>query len=152
MHDPTLAVPRKFNFDEVFDSTRSQLDIFNFGVKSVIDKCLEGYNGTIFAYGQSGSGKTFTIEGSDAEPGIRQHSFAHIFKTLESRKATKEISSYAVAVSYMQIYREQVYDLIGGDKDRKLVIKLDPVANNKGRKEFIAEGLARRAVEVSGPS
>ena len=147
MHDATSADPKKFTFDEVFDPTRSQLDIFNYGVKSVIDKCLDGYNGTIFAYGQSGSGKTFTIEGKDDEPGLRQHSFAYIFKALEARKANIEISSFAVSMSYLQIYREQAYDLIGGDENRKLRI----IGDTNGQNGFIAQGLAVRDVEVSRP-
>ncbi len=59
-----------------------QMDVYNEIARPVVDKVLAGYNGTIFAYGQTGTGKTFTMEGFNAEPelrGIIPNSFAHIF-------------------------------------------------------------------------
>lgn len=59
-----------------------QLDVYNQTARPIVSKVLEGYNGTIFAYGQTGTGKTFTMEGVRRVPemnGIIPNSFAHIF-------------------------------------------------------------------------
>ena len=59
-----------------------KVDVYNRVARSIVDNVLEGYNGTIFAYGQTGTGKTFTMEGDRSVPelkGIIPNSFAHIF-------------------------------------------------------------------------
>ena len=71
-----------FSFDAVFDSKATQVDIYNETARPIIDKVLQGYNGTIFAYGQTGTGKTYTMSGAKSSPqlrGIIPNSFAHIF-------------------------------------------------------------------------
>ena len=52
-----------FKFDFVGDSTIDQMSIFNHIARPIADSCMQGYNGTIFAYGQTGAGKTYTIQG-----------------------------------------------------------------------------------------
>lgn len=74
--------PKVFTFDHVFDDVTKQLDIYNLIARPIVDAVLEGYNGTVFAYGQTGTGKTFTMEGVRDQPelrGIIPNSFAHIF-------------------------------------------------------------------------
>ena len=59
-----------------------QVDLYNAAARKIVDNVLEGYNGTIFAYGQTGTGKTFTMEGNRDVPelrGIIPNSFAHVF-------------------------------------------------------------------------
>ena len=76
------AVGRTFYFDNVFGMESKQADIFNITARPILDFVLEGYNGTIFAYGQTGTGKTYTMEGVRTIPeerGITPNSFAHIF-------------------------------------------------------------------------
>jgi kinesin family protein 3/17 len=79
----TCEEPAKiFSFDAVFDSKSTQVDIYNETARPIIDKVLQGYNGTIFAYGQTGTGKTYTMTGTKSSPqlrGIIPNSFAHIF-------------------------------------------------------------------------
>lgn len=55
--------PINFSFDKVFDVNANQADVYNYAAASVIDSVIEGFNGTIFAYGQTSSGKTYTMEG-----------------------------------------------------------------------------------------
>ncbi|XP_010767283.1 kinesin-like protein KIF3A [Notothenia coriiceps] len=77
-HEP----PKTFTFDTVFGPDSKQLDVYNLTARPIVDSVLEGYNGTIFAYGQTGTGKTFTMEGVRAVPelrGIIPNSFAHVF-------------------------------------------------------------------------
>ena len=53
----------RFNFDRIFPPSSTQEDIYSFGVKGIIDSVLDGYNGTVLAYGQTSSGKTYTMQG-----------------------------------------------------------------------------------------
>ncbi|CAH8491006.1 unnamed protein product [Heterobilharzia americana] len=57
--------PRRFTFDSVYDENSTQRDLYDESFRDLIDSVLEGFNGTIFAYGQTGTGKTFTIQGRD---------------------------------------------------------------------------------------
>jgi kinesin family member 5 len=57
----------KYNFDKIFDPSAQQVDVYNGAIKPIIESVLEGFNGTILAYGQTSSGKTFTMQGPDIE-------------------------------------------------------------------------------------
>lgn len=81
----TNEPPKQFTFDHVFDWTCKQVDIYNTCAANIIENVLEGYNGTIFAYGQTGTGKTHTMTGDHKNPdeaGIMPRSFEDIFKRI----------------------------------------------------------------------
>ena len=74
---------KKFTFDRVFGPSTQQNDVYKSVVGPLIKEVLQGYNCTVFAYGQTGTGKTFTMEGIRSNPelkGIIPNSFAHIFR------------------------------------------------------------------------
>lgn len=121
-HEP----PKTFTFDTVFDSDSKQLDIYNETARPIVDKVLSGFNGTIFAYGQTGTGKTFTMEGVNNVPelkGIIPNSFAHIFGHIA--KADESVK-FLVRVSYFEIYNEEIRDLLSKNKDHCLEVKERP--------------------------
>ncbi|PIO74730.1 kinesin motor domain protein [Teladorsagia circumcincta] len=73
---------RTFYFDAVFPPDCDQMRVYNVAARPIVENVLKGYNGTIFAYGQTGTGKTFTMTGDLDRPelqGIIPNSFAHIF-------------------------------------------------------------------------
>nr|CAH8847563.1 unnamed protein product [Trichobilharzia regenti] len=118
--------PKQFTFDVVFGCSSKQTDIYNRVARPIIDKVLEGYNGTILAYGQTGTGKTFTMEGIRSVPelrGIIPNSFAHIFGAIA--KADTNVR-FLVRVSYLEIYNEEVRDLLGKDQTASLDVKERP--------------------------
>lgn len=118
--------PKTFTFDIAFGPDCKQLDVYNQVARPVVDCVLEGYNGTIFAYGQTGTGKTFTMEGVRAIPekrGIIPNSFAHIFGHIA--KAEEDVR-FLVRVSYLEIYNEEVRDLLGKDQHQRLEVKERP--------------------------
>ena len=85
---------------------------------------MEGYNGTIFAYGQTGAGKTFTMEGVPDPPelrGIIPNTFRHIFQNISMNK-TKE-KQFLVRASYLEIYNEEIRDLLAKDPKNRLDLK-----------------------------
>jgi kinesin family protein 3/17 len=60
-----------FTFDSVFGPDSAQMDVYNRVARPIVENVLEGYNGTIFAYGQTGTGKTFTMEGNRSVPELK---------------------------------------------------------------------------------
>ncbi|XP_036703145.1 kinesin-like protein KIF3A isoform X3 [Balaenoptera musculus] len=124
--DSSNEPPKTFTFDTVFGPESKQLDVYNLTARPIIDSVLEGYNGTIFAYGQTGTGKTFTMEGVRAVPelrGIIPNSFAHIFGHIAKAEGD---TRFLVRVSYLEIYNEEVRDLLGKDQMQRLEVKERP--------------------------
>ena len=115
--------PKAYTFDHVFGPDSKQVDVYNVVARPIVDAVLSGYNGTIFAYGQTGTGKTFTMEGVRAVPelrGIIPNSFAHIFGHISKADPNQK---YLVRVSYLEIYQEEVRDLLGKDQTHRLEVK-----------------------------
>lgn len=110
-----------FTYDFVADEDISQDQMFQVVGKPIATACLSGYNGTIFAYGQTGAGKTFTINGPEdgLEPdgrydirGILPRCVEFIFSSI-AKEMKKSGVEFLVKCSYLEIYQEQVMDLLG---------------------------------------
>ncbi|XP_037939062.1 kinesin-like protein KIF3A [Teleopsis dalmanni] len=118
--------PKTYYFDNVFDADSNQLDLYVDTARPIVEKVLEGYNGTILAYGQTGTGKTYTMSGNPDSPqtkGIIPNAFAHIFGHIAK---ARENQKFLVRVSYMEIYNEEVRDLLGKDVSKSLEVKERP--------------------------
>lgn len=92
-------------------SSRQQ-DIFDYSIRPTVDDILNGYNGTVFAYGQTGAGKSYTMMGNMDDPeqrGVIPRIVEQIFASIMSSPSTIE---YTVRVSYMEIYMEKIKDLL----------------------------------------
>ncbi len=102
----------KFNFDRIFNLNTRQIEVFNSSAKPILESVFEGFNGTILTYGQTSSGKTFTMEGvcgnSELE-GIIPRTIKHVFEFIRD---TTEDSEFTVKVSMVEIYMEKIKDLI----------------------------------------
>ncbi|XP_019935694.2 kinesin-like protein KIF18A isoform X1 [Paralichthys olivaceus] len=99
----------KFVFDHVFDENSTQDDIFENTTKGVLDGVMNGFNCTVFAYGATGAGKTHTMLGAQNEPGVMYRTMKELFKRMDDAKEEKE---FAVAFSYLEVYNEQIRDLL----------------------------------------
>ena len=103
----------KFNYDQVFDSNAPQSFIYEQAVKPIVMGVMEGFNGTVFAYGQTSSGKTHTMLGpnitDEAERGMIPRMVSHIFEEISNAGSEME---FQVKVSMVEIYMEKVHDLI----------------------------------------
>jgi Kinesin motor domain len=120
------AEPKAFTFDGVYGPDSKQADIYNETAFPLVSSVLEGYNGTIFAYGQTGCGKTFTMQGlmqPQEMQGIIPHAFRHIFETINQNP--DENKQFLVRAAYLEIYNEEVRDLLGVDPKAKLKLKED---------------------------
>ncbi|CAI0405830.1 unnamed protein product, partial [Linum tenue] len=82
----------------------------------VATSVLDGYNVCIFAYGQTGTGKTFTMEGTEQNRGVNYRTLELLFKIAEDRKKT---ISYDISVSVLEVYNEQVRDLLASSPPAK---------------------------------
>ncbi len=99
---------KTFAFDAVLDLKSTQEQVYGCTAKLILGKVLLGYNGCIFAYGQTGAGKTFTMEGDDHQPGITPQMCHHIFDSIS--KDTER--SWVVTMTYLEIYQENIRDLL----------------------------------------
>ncbi|XP_005150777.2 kinesin-like protein KIF18A isoform X2 [Melopsittacus undulatus] len=99
----------KFVFDAVFAETSTQLEVFEHTTKSVIDSFLNGYNCTVLAYGATGAGKTHTMLGSPEDPGVMYLTMMALYNSMDEIKEDKICN---IAVSYLEVYNEQIRDLL----------------------------------------
>ncbi|KAG8447252.1 hypothetical protein GDO86_014642 [Hymenochirus boettgeri] len=118
-------LPKTFTFDAVYDFNSKQVELYDETFRPLVDSVLLGFNGTIFAYGQTGTGKTFTMEGVRCDPekrGVIPNSFDHIFTHI-SRSQNQQ---YLVRASYLEIYQEEIRDLLAKDQTKRLELKERP--------------------------
>ena len=118
--------PKQFTFDLVYDWKCSQQEIYEETSAPIIQNVLEGYNGTIFAYGQTGTGKTHTMAGVEddhKQRGIMPRSFEDIFKSIESDSVKTQ---FLIRASYLEIYNEEIRDLLSKNPKNKLDLHEKP--------------------------
>ena len=146
VENPNLFQLHRFTFDFVFDMDSNQQEVYEQTAKPAVMSILEGYNSTIFAYGQTGTGKTFTMEGftyssTDIQRGIIPRSIDEIFNYIESLSSSD--TKFMVRASYLQIYNEMISDLLKPEKT-SLQIREDK------KKGVFVEGLSEWAVRSPG--
>lgn len=126
-HAPSSS--QTFKFSRIFDQDASQEEVFDDVARHMTDKFLSGYNGTIFAYGQTSSGKTYTIEGSSrkySERGLIPRTISYVFDDVEQRLSMGQ--DVSVHVSFMEIYQDVGYDLLNaGTRPGALMVTLPKV-------------------------
>jgi len=120
-----LAGQRQLTFDAAFGGP-DQAQVFErTEMRALLDASLQGFAATVFAYGQTGSGKTYTMSGPEygteldasgaitsASEGIIPRAVRHLFAMLDSYTASRSGVSYAISASYLEIYNEQINDLL----------------------------------------
>ncbi|MEJ1271340.1 hypothetical protein NN561_002177 [Cricetulus griseus] len=123
-----LGKDKAFTFDYVFDIDSQQEQIYTQCIEKLIEGCFEGYNATVFAYGQTGAGKTYTMgTGFDVnimeeEQGIISRAVKHLFKSIEEKKNTAIKNGvpppeFKVNAQFLELYNEEVLDLFDTTRD-----------------------------------
>ncbi|XP_036914064.1 kinesin-like protein KIF21A isoform X9 [Sturnira hondurensis] len=123
-----LGKDKAFTFDYVFDIDSQQEQIYTQCIEKLIEGCFEGYNATVFAYGQTGAGKTYTMgTGFDVniieeEQGIISRAVKHLFKSIEEKKHTAMKNGlpppdFKVNAQFLELYNEEVLDLFDTTRD-----------------------------------
>ncbi|KAK8946121.1 125 kDa kinesin-related protein [Platanthera guangdongensis] len=130
---------RAFVFDKVFGPTSQQVDLFTQSISPLVSDVLEGFHCTIFAYGQTATGKTYTMEGGKmanngelhSDAGVIQRSAQKCFEELEAKRA-----KYIMKVSFLEIYNEEITDLLSSKKweflDDKSTRRITLMEDGKG--------------------
>lgn len=114
-----------FAFDSVFSTTSEQSYVYEQTAYKLVESVLLGYNGTIFAYGQTGCGKTHSMVGKLEDPhlhGLIPRSFTHVLQAARE-SADKE---FLIRCSFIEIYNEEIHDLLAENVKEKLEIKESP--------------------------
>lgn len=131
-----------FHLDKIFRSETTQSMIYDQAAKELLLDVVNGYNGTIFTYGQSGSGKTHTMYGADIyddeTKGIIPRVIDNLFEIIHS---SPENISYQIKFSIIQIYKEVVYDLLSGEKDLKVKESPSKGIYVEGLSEFFIDNI-----------
>ncbi|KAK1946790.1 Kinesin-like protein KIF3A [Phytophthora citrophthora] len=115
----TSEPPKSFTFDAAFGAKSTQQQVYDTAATEIVEAVMEGYNGTIFAYGQTGAGKSHTMEGYGDQPGIIPNSFKHVFDKVAISKNKRIL----VRASYLEIYNEEIRDLLSKDPKNALDLK-----------------------------
>jgi len=115
---------QRYFFDRIFKSNNTTQDVYERTCSHLIDSVIKGYNACVFAYGTTGSGKTYTMTGTTETPGIMYLIIEDMFHQIleDSEK------SYDIRVSYVEIYNEVIRDLlVPNSKDTYLDLRDDPM-------------------------
>ncbi|KAF9571964.1 hypothetical protein EC968_010501 [Mortierella alpina] len=118
-----------YAYDHALTGSDNEL-IYTTSVKNLVQSAMEGYNGTVFAYGQTSSGKTYTMSGTDKQPGITPRAVEDVFKYIRENSERE----FLLRVSYLEIYNESIRDLLSPEaidlrihEDRKRGVYVSPL-------------------------
>lgn len=149
------APEKQFVFDSAYDGASTNETIYGDICYTLVEGVLEGYNSTIFAYGQTGCGKSHTMQGPTLSKlvdghdvkidsmkvsknnGIISNSFDHLFEAISVSNDIR----YLVLVSYLEIYNENIIDLLSNDIQNNLKLKESPTEG------VMVESLSRHVVQ-----
>jgi centromeric protein E len=97
-----------YTFDNLFSPQHTNQEVYTRSVKPIVEEVMQGYHGSVFTYGQTSSGKTFTMNGNAKQPGVIPQTIYECFDLIK-RMPGRE---FMFRVSYLEIYNEIVYDLL----------------------------------------
>eukprot|EP00106_Octopus_bimaculoides_P009431 XP_014776873.1 PREDICTED: centromere-associated protein E-like [Octopus bimaculoides] len=127
-----------YMFDRVYDCNDNTADIYHETVEPIICATMEGFNGTIFAYGQTSSGKTYTMSGTKEEKGIIPMAMKSMFDAIDNAPSRQ----FLLRVSYMEIYNEKISDLLDAEeKTLKLLEDENRLVHVSGLKEMVFQNI-----------
>lgn len=117
--------PITFTFDYGYPDNTSQEVVYEETASPIVEGVLEGFNGTIFAYGQTGTGKTYSMDGKNhgEHRGIMPRAFDHIFEYIDANSDSHE---FLVTITYVEIYNDVLRDLLSENHEQALKIREDP--------------------------
>ena len=141
---------RTFTFDQVFSLQSTQREIYETCVEPLLESCLTGYNAAILAYGQTGSGKTFTMGSAmvqDVQEEVKGIIPRVIERLISEVQLRKETTSPVLRVSFLEIYNEEIHDLLTPTNDKPISIREESgVITLPG----LSEELVNSAEEMAG--
>ncbi|CAH8833163.1 unnamed protein product [Trichobilharzia szidati] len=151
-----IAKEDTFTFNRVFRPGATQLDVFE-EIRPLIASCIDGYNVCIMAYGPTGSGKTYTMQGIPKDPGVSIRAVTELFELCQPLQSIWKVQ---VSIAMLEIHNEVVYDLLGEQikpvkisddgVDIRLIEAEEKIASNEHEMIYwIAKGNKRRKVTAT---
>lgn len=147
---PNSLSNKTYGFDRVFSPAADQEMVFDDTVRPILEEMLSGYNCTIFAYGQTGTGKTYTMSGDMTETlGMLSDEAGIIPRVLQQlfRKLELDDTEHCVKVSFIELYNEELRDLLSVEETAKLKIYDD--ASRKGHAGTMVQGMEEKHIKDS---
>jgi hypothetical protein len=135
---------KAFQFDSVFEGSSTQEDVFA-DCRDLVQSAVDGYNVTIFAYGQTGAGKTHTMYGTAQDPGLAPRTIRLLFELInkERKKGTK---TFKVKAYMVEVYKQDIVDLWTTEAQQKKSLE---VKKDMGRGVMFVEGVTE--IQVQSP-
>ncbi|CRK99415.1 CLUMA_CG012568, isoform A [Clunio marinus] len=109
--DITKRIKKKLNmeFDSVFDDKKCNEEVFEICTKPIVTSVMNGFNCSVFVYGATGAGKTYTMLGSENNPGITFLTMRELFSQIQKLECERR---FEIGISYLEVYNEQVMNLL----------------------------------------
>ncbi|KAL2439192.1 Kinesin-related protein 11 [Exophiala dermatitidis] len=118
-----------YHYDNVFTTYDDNAKVYDASAKRLVRRVMEGYHGTVFAYGMTGTGKTFSMQGTMTSPGVIPLAITDIFSYIRETPHRE----FLLRVSYLEIYNEKIHDLlavpvgggVGGSQQEEIKLRED---------------------------
>ena len=141
--------PKKHAYDDVFGPEKKTEYVYDMTCKKFVERVTIGENATVMAYGKTGSGKTYTMQGKGKRAGIMQMAADNLYELIAKKeKDEKNPREFTVSVSYMEIYNDKKKDLLSGEESEDKSNKLSSmtVTSAEGLRKVIMTGSKNRTV------
>jgi len=116
----TATKEYNYKFNYILGQNSQQNDVYKYSASFLVNNIFEGFNSTLFTYGSTGSGKTYTMMGTDNNPGLIFRSINQILNIMESNGIN---SQYDLQITYFEIYNENIYDLLSEEDKNNAKLK-----------------------------
>ena len=117
----TKVKEASFKFDFAFDEKTNQAEVYRCTTASLVKQVINGFNATVFAYGATGTGKTYTMVGGGDNFGVMIRAISDLFKIINNEKEKK----YIIKISYVEVYNEIIKDLLSDQNSKNKNIQLE---------------------------
>ncbi|VDL70027.1 unnamed protein product [Nippostrongylus brasiliensis] len=151
----TIGTDRSFTYDHVFDQATQQHEIYQSCIQNLVHGLFDGFNATVLAYGQTGSGKTYTMGTAfdasavaEHEVGVVPRALSHVFHRVaelkrEAREANILEPNFEVSVQFIELYNEEIIDLLANDRCSSLNVRI----HEDARGEIYLHGATSKQVQ-----
>ena len=123
----TKTKQNKFAFDFAFQEKTNQEEIYHYTTETLLQSVFDGFNSTVFVYGATGSGKTYTMVGNGENPGLMVRTISDLFNMI---KSNNNDNNYRITINYIEVYNETLKDLLSENENSNVELRSDPLKGN----------------------
>lgn len=130
-------------YDNVFGTYDDNAKVYDSAAKRLVRRVMEGYHGTVFAYGMTGTGKTFSMQGTMSSPGVIPLAITDIFSYIRETPHRE----FLLRVSYLEIYNEKIHDLLAAPANGNGAVQEEIKLREDSRRGVYASPLKEEIVQ-----